>query len=266
MDLCVMTLAAAIVLIDQIVAIEDPVQLVELIKIKHFISCSIFDEILQGVNFLHTCDNPIIHRDLKPSNIMLTDGINGRFVKITDFGMSTFHLLTDQSHTDEPGTREYRAPEAYHSKYDTKADMFSIGRILYELLAIKRFNVIKNDKYFIMKSKIQFFSLSDKGNQMSEINPKYWTKLFKSLTEWRPELRPSCHSIIMERDEWFYELKKIRELNIVNQICNQTDCNYAFEKDFKEYFIYQKKDTNQTSLKTSNEVILSLLTLSLNKI
>lgn len=133
-----MTLETAIVLIGQIVAVEDPVQLLELIKIKHFISCTIFDEILQGVNFLHSCDTPIIHRDLKPTNIMLTDGINGRFVKIADFGLSTFHVVNDQSHTEKRGTNEYRAPEVYTRKYDTKVDMYSVGRILSELLSIKK--------------------------------------------------------------------------------------------------------------------------------
>jgi serine/threonine protein kinase len=40
-------------------------------------------EILKGVDYLHKQN--IIHRDLKPNNILLTDGINGRFVKIANF-------------------------------------------------------------------------------------------------------------------------------------------------------------------------------------
>lgn len=93
--------------------------------------------------------------------------------------------------------------------------------------------------------------------EMSEISSNYWTKLLERLNNYKPEIRPSCRNIIMDRDEWFYKFDQIRELVTVNKICNQTYHNYNFEKDFKEYFIYQKKDSYQTSLKTSNEVISS---------
>jgi serine/threonine protein kinase len=80
----------------------------------------------------------IIHRDLKPANILITDGINGRFVKLADFGISVIHQYIDETHTQFSGTLQYMAPEVIKSrKYDTKADIYSIGIIAEELFFLK---------------------------------------------------------------------------------------------------------------------------------
>jgi serine/threonine protein kinase len=49
----------------------------------YFISCELLTEIIECVNYLHVRN--VIHRDLKPANILITDGINGRFVKLCRF-------------------------------------------------------------------------------------------------------------------------------------------------------------------------------------
>ncbi len=101
------------------------------------LSSELFIEILEGVDYLHKQNPPIIHRDLKPNNILITDGMNGRFVKIADFGLATIHESSGQSHTKYSGTRKYTAPEVMNSKYyDTKADIYSLGVVLQELFNI----------------------------------------------------------------------------------------------------------------------------------
>jgi hypothetical protein len=102
----------------------------------YFICCELLAEIIECVNYLHIRN--IIHRDLKPANILITDGINGRFVKLADFGLSVIHEFNDESHTQLLGTLKYMAPEVITSrKYDTKADIYSIGRIVEELFFLK---------------------------------------------------------------------------------------------------------------------------------
>ncbi len=104
-------------------------------SVGYYISSELFIEILEGVDYLHK--QKVIHRDLKPNNVLITDGMNGRFVKIADFGLATFHLFDGQSHTKYKGTIRYAAPEVMSSrKYDTKADIYSLGVILQEVFKI----------------------------------------------------------------------------------------------------------------------------------
>jgi serine/threonine protein kinase len=98
----------------------------------YYISSELFIEILESVDYLHK--QKVIHRDLKPTNILITDGKNGRFVKIADFGLATIHEFEGQSHTKYSGTPKYRAPEVCSkNKYDLKADIYSLGFILQDL-------------------------------------------------------------------------------------------------------------------------------------
>jgi hypothetical protein len=98
----------------------------------YFICCELLTEIIECVHYLH--GRNIIHRDLKPANILITDGINGRFIKLGDFGLSVIHEFIGQSHTQDTGTLNYMAPEIITSrKYDSKADIYSLGIIVENL-------------------------------------------------------------------------------------------------------------------------------------
>jgi serine/threonine protein kinase len=84
----------------------------------------------------------IIHRDLKPSNIILLDEPRGRdHVKVLDFGLAKSLVGDDEAttmtHSDAiMGTPAYISPEAaLASKTDERADLYSLGVILYELIA-----------------------------------------------------------------------------------------------------------------------------------
>jgi serine/threonine protein kinase len=101
-------------------------------SIGYFISSELLIEILECFDNLHKQNPPIIHRDLKPSNILITFGIEGRFVKLEDFSSAKMHEFDQQSHTKGVGSPKYMAPELF-SKYDTKADVYSLGVIIQEL-------------------------------------------------------------------------------------------------------------------------------------
>lgn len=73
----------------------------------------------------------IFHRDLKPQNILLTEDHN---IKITDFNFARTLYETDLAQT-LCGTPLYMAPEIIAAEsYTTKADLWSIGIILYEMI------------------------------------------------------------------------------------------------------------------------------------
>jgi serine/threonine protein kinase len=66
------------------------------------------------------------------------DEAKGFCVKIADFGLMAIHKFSEQSHTKDKGTARYTAPEVIISrKYNTKADVYSLGVIFQELFALE---------------------------------------------------------------------------------------------------------------------------------
>src|ERR1700712_3272782 len=60
-------------------------------SIEYFISCEIFRQITEALNYLHSLKpEPLIHRDLKPENILIGMSDNKSICKLADFGLSKF--------------------------------------------------------------------------------------------------------------------------------------------------------------------------------
>lgn len=80
----------------------------------------------------------LVHRDVKPSNVMLVDDGGDELVKLLDFGVVK-DLLREDTLTEQGmaiGTPRYMAPEiATGSVTDARADVYSLGVVLYELLS-----------------------------------------------------------------------------------------------------------------------------------
>ena len=73
----------------------------------------------------------ILHRDLKPTNILFKHGI----VKIADFGFCKELLRENDLTQTMVGSPIYMAPEVLKGDYyDSRADIWSLGVILYEML------------------------------------------------------------------------------------------------------------------------------------
>ena len=91
-------------------------------------------QILKGLQHAH--DKGIVHRDVKPQNIMvLPDGT----IKVTDFGIARFARSDQRTITDKAiGSVHYISPEqARGEKTDEKADIYSVGVMLYEMITGK---------------------------------------------------------------------------------------------------------------------------------
>ncbi|MFY2764548.1 protein kinase domain-containing protein [Arenimonas sp. MALMAid1274] len=105
----------------------------------------LFIRICEGVQHAH--QKGVIHRDLKPGNILVAD-VDGRALpKIIDFGIATAARRSlspgePEGGFERAGTPDYMSPEqaglAPGVEVDTRSDVYSLGVLLYELLAGRR--------------------------------------------------------------------------------------------------------------------------------
>ncbi|KAK7390519.1 hypothetical protein VNO78_25827 [Psophocarpus tetragonolobus] len=94
---------------------------------KHFMQ-----QLATGLQVLR--DNNLIHRDLKPQNLLLSRSDEKSVLKIADFGFARSLQPRGLAET-LCGSPLYMAPEIMQlQKYDAKADLWSVGAILFQLV------------------------------------------------------------------------------------------------------------------------------------
>jgi eukaryotic-like serine/threonine-protein kinase len=144
----------------------------------------------------------IVHRDLKPDNVMLVtkDG-SSDFVKVLDFGIAKVKI--DESGSTEQaltrlntvmGTPEYMAPEqARGETVDHRADLYTVGVILYEMLSGK--SPFRHEEFVVVLTK----KLTEDPAQLAAHISQGTRDLVSGLLQRQPEDRPQSATELVGR-------------------------------------------------------------------
>lgn len=136
-------------------------------------------EIAAGLDYAHRCLNPatarplnVIHRDMSPHNVMIS--FEGE-VKVVDFGIAKAETQIESTRAGTvKGKFGYMSPEqADAQEVDQRTDVFSLGIILWELLA--------NDRLFVGKNIIEISKKIKESNiqPLRKLNPNIPAELEK---------------------------------------------------------------------------------------
>lgn len=148
-----------------------------------------FAEILLAVRRLHSKN--ILHRDLKPENIFLT---SENVVKLGDFGLSKKLDSPNHLTKTKAGTPLYIAPEiAKGEPYNRKADIWSLGIILYGLITLNLpfdFSSIRSlEDYYKKIIEDEYKPLPDKA-------PQYMKDIVAKMLSKNPNDRPEVDDLL----------------------------------------------------------------------
>ncbi|CAM0135887.1 hypothetical protein VKS41_001675 [Umbelopsis sp. WA50703] len=146
----------------------------------------ILKQILLALEHIHSCGR--MHRDIRADNILLNaDGL----IKLADFGHSAQLTSSAPKRTSVVGTPFWMAPEVIKGEeYDTSADIWSLGALLYELLT-------GSPPYSEYPPLRALFLIASKG--LPEC-PKDWSEdlnnFMEQCTQIDPRSRPSAQSLL----------------------------------------------------------------------
>jgi len=164
--------------------------------------------IFSAIHYCH--QRKVAHRDLKPENLLLTSENDDSDIKIADFGFAK-RVSTPKSLTTQCGTPGYVAAEILEGKpYDTQADIWSIGVIVYILLG--------GYPPFIESNQRTLFRKIRKGQY--EFHEEYWGQvsedakdLIRNLLDVNPDTRYDSSKAL--KNKWIgADAKKLAGLDL----------------------------------------------------
>src|SRR5262249_15457839 len=161
----------------------------------------IMSQACAALNAAH--EKGIIHRDLKPDNIWLLESTNPYArVKVLDFGIAKLKATAEASNLTQKGmivgTPYYMSPEHCRSEeLDPRSDIYSLGIILYEMLA----------------GKVPF-----EGSSPLQVMYKHNTEQPKPLSQVRPDIPPQIEKVVLKALEKRKEARQDSALELAEEL------------------------------------------------
>lgn len=212
----------------------------KLCKLRRFTekeAAKVMKSLISAVMYCH--NHGVCHRDLKPENCLFLNELDDSDIKIIDFGLSSNITEADVLH-DIIGTPYYIAPEMLSGNYSKVVDCWSLGVILYMLLAgTPPFNGKTNDE-ILMNVYSGSFTFRPKAfktvsNSAKDLIARFLTKdpLYRITAQqaymhpWIQELEPRLESVIsdsillsLKQFSKSSQLKKASLLYIASKLAN----------------------------------------------
>jgi calcium-dependent protein kinase len=168
----------------------------------------ITSQLISAINHLHK--KKIVHRDLKPENIVFIETYSDEIlIKLIDFGTSIY--LKSEFLTQELGTIYYIAPEVFKNHYNEKADIWSIGIILYTMLC--GHPPYRGSKEDDIKNKILQGKLEFPKKDFDKVSPEA-IEYITQLLDYNPAKRPTAEQAM--QNSWLLKCLNSGEDNTLD--------------------------------------------------
>ncbi len=135
----------------------------------------VIDQVAEALDYAHS--RGVVHRDVKPANIIIT--ADNR-VKITDFGIARLDSSNLTQEGQLLGTPNYMSPEQILGKeVDHRADIFSLGVVLYEMLT--RHKPFQGENLTVVSHRIVYDRFTPPADYVRDLQPGVEAILGKAL-------------------------------------------------------------------------------------
>ena len=236
-------------------------------------AAEIIQQVMSGIEYCH--NNGIVHRDIKPENLLYLykGNVKNNPLKLIDFGLSQT-LDMKKILSSKVGTAYYVSPEILAGQYTEKCDIWSVGVILYVLLAGEPpFNGPSDGVIYSKIKKMKFSFPSNKWDKISNEakdllmnmlcveNKRFSAKQvllhpwFKIVNDKKPLEKLHFSSQFFREYKQTNELKKIVLASIAsrlqeNEIIDLKEIFQAFDKDNDGQLNYQEFEEGLLRLKS----------------
>jgi serine/threonine protein kinase len=171
----------------------------------------IASRVCRALDFAHNFVGPdgnrldIVHRDVSPGNIMATwDG----HIKLADFGIAKARTSIDPASDGiRIGKKHYMSPEQLTGlEVDGRSDVFSLGLVLYELLALER--LFREDETALALSEVAIAPLPSLRDLVTNLDENL-ERIILAALERDPSRRPTAAALGQALDRWVSDQQEV---------------------------------------------------------